>query len=382
MWGSDIDPGAIAQAHKTAQVPILAGPVAIMPDAHVGIGATVGTVIVTQDAIIPAAVGVDIGCGMIAVKLDLFRHAMPLDLHPLLKEFAQSVPAGMNQNHTKASDKATTWLMKNPPPSELPVSDDLVTRQLGTLGSGNHFIEVCVDEQERVWVVLHSGSRGVGNKLANKYISLTKRANKEKLPDPDLAWLESGQPLFDEYLGFMLWAQNYALTNREFMMDAVLAQLSYFIGRDGRDLPEISRINCHHNFAQEETIHGWDDVILHRAWVTRKGAIASYRNQAGVIPGSMGTSTYITAGVGNLLSYCSSSHGAGRRLSRGQAKRTLSLDSLHTKMEGRAWNSDKASSLLDEHPDAYKDIHQVMRDQEDLTVPIAQLTAILNYKGA
>ena len=263
----------------------------------------------------------------------------------------------------------------NPLPLPPPLDLGRVARQLGTLGSGNHFVEVCLDEDSLVWVVLHSGSRGVGNKIAEKYINLAKKANRAELPDRDLAWLTAGTALFDEYISMMQWAQRYAWQNRILMMDAALRQLSYFLGLRGEFIPEITRINCHHNFAQEED-HG--DA---RLWITRKGAIAAYEGQMGIIPGSMGTATYITRGKGNWLSYCSSSHGAGRRLSRGQAKRSLSLQSLHEAMQGRAWNSDKATALLDEHPNAYKNIHEVMLDQADLTESVYQLRAIVNYKG-
>jgi tRNA-splicing ligase RtcB len=362
-----------------------------MPDAHVGTGATIGTVIATKEAIIPAAVGVDIGCGMIAVHLK--GVIPPEDWTPLVKEFGRSIPAGVAMEHGMPTTKAVQWLADNPWPAGLPkgIGPETVAKQLGTLGSGNHFVEVCYDVDGDTWVVLHSGSRGVGNKMANYHIEIAKRKFNGSagsyrlkglpLPDRYLAWFEEGTPEFDAYIADMLWAQRYAYQNREIMMDAALRQLSYFLGFEGKPLEEVTRVNCHHNFSAVESVWGWNDERVDKAWVTRKGAIAAYRDQLGVIPGSMGTHTYITSGKGDLRSYRSSSHGAGRRLSRGQAKRTLSLDSLNEAMAGRAWNSDKALSLLDEHPEAYKNLDDVMEDQIELTEPLYKLVAMLNYKG-
>ena len=377
IWGTDIDQGALVQAERTARLPIMAGHVALMPDAHVGIGATVGSVIPTESAIIPAAVGVDIGCGMIAVETDLHAEHLPDDLQPLVSQFGRSVPAGVGRGRdlksTGASDQRVThraekWMAEHP--HDLPDGlDKRALSQLGTLGSGNHFLEVCLDERENVWVVLHSGSRGVGNKLADRHIKLA-RAQEQALEDKDLAYFLEGTVEFNLYVSDMLWAQTYALENRELMMDAALADLFGVVGTGD----EVRRINCHHNFAQREEHKGrW-------LWITRKGAIRAADGDMGVIPGSMGTRSYIVRGLGETESYMSSSHGAGRRMSRGQAKRELTEESLVEAMKGKAWNQD-AKGLLDEHPLAYKDIDQVMEAQKDLVGIVHTLRQVANYKG-
>ena len=384
IWGLEgMDANTILQAEKTGRCPILAGPVALMPDAHLGIGATVGSVIVTNDALIPAAVGVDIGCGMIAVQTDLRADALPMELQPLVQQFGRSIPSGVGRGRdtqsSGLSDKAQTqraqaWMDAHPHT----LTDKLretAFAQLGTLGSGNHFLETCLDNdgmdgEGRVWVVLHSGSRGVGNQLANQHIKRA-RDQKQGLEDPDLSYFTKGQESFDAYLYDMLWAQEYAYANRELMMTAALEDLFAFV--EGGH--EVTRINCHHNFAAQET-HGGRTV-----WVTRKGAIRAQVGDSGIIPGSMATGTFITTGRGNLYSYNSSSHGAGRKLSRGAAKKQFTVESLNGLMAGKAWNSDQAQSLLDEHPDAYKDILAVMEAQADLTQPVHTLHQVLNYKG-
>jgi tRNA-splicing ligase RtcB len=377
IWGANIDHESILQAERTARLPIVAGHVALMPDAHVGIGATIGSVIPTQNAIIPAAVGVDIGCGMIAVETDLSAEHLPDDLQPLVGQFGRSVPAGVGKRRnlasTGASDqriarRAGKWMAEHP--HELSGGlDKTALAQLGTLGSGNHFLEVCLDEREVVWVVLHSGSRGVGNKLAGRHIKLA-RAQELALEDRDLAYFLEGTPEFSAYVADMLWAQTYALENRELMLNAALNDLFTFVGAGH----ELGRINCHHNFAQREEHEG------RRLWITRKGAIRAAKGDMGVIPGSMGTCSYIVRGLGSSESYMSSSHGAGRRMSRRQAKRDLTQESLVEAMRGKAWNQD-AKGLLDEHPLAYKDIEQVMNDQKDLVEIVHTLHQVANYKG-
>ena len=377
IWGNDIEQEALRQAERTARLPIVAGHVALMPDAHVGIGATIGSVIPTENAIIPAAVGVDIGCGMIAVETDLLAEHLLDDMQPLVRQFERSVPAGVgrgrNLKSTGGSDQRITrraekWMAENP--HDLPNGlDKRALSQLGTLGSGNHFLEVCLDEREVVWVVLHSGSRGVGNRLADRHIKLA-RAQEQALEDRDLAYFLEGTPEFRAYVEDMVWAQTYALENRELMLDAALNDLFAFAGAGN----ELGRINCHHNFAQREEHDGrW-------LWITRKGAIRAARGDMGVIPGSMGTRSYIVRGLGDTESYMSSSHGAGRRMSRGQAKRELTEESLVEAMRGTAWNQD-AKGLLDEHPLAYKDIDQVMEAQKDLVEIVHTLRQVANYKG-
>jgi tRNA-splicing ligase RtcB len=252
--------------------------------------------------------------------------------------------------------------------------------QLGTLGSGNHFVEVCLDEREQVWVVLHSGSRGVGNRLAQTHIKIAKGLMKDwfiDLEDPDLAYLVQGTAQFDAYIADMLWAQDYALENREAMMRCVLGVLADALKMGENDrLHECPTINCHHNFTKRENLPQGN------LWLTRKGAISAQLGQRGIIPGSMGTSSYIVEGLGNAASYYSCSHGAGRRMSRSRARKELTTASLREQMGDRTWNADKAEALLDEHPLSYKDIDQVMADQADLVRIEHTLHQVLNYKGA
>lgn len=372
-WASDIDEKAVEQAQRTAALPFIDGHVALMPDAHVGIGATVGSVIPTRGAVIPAAVGVDIGCGMIAVETPFTSGALPDDLTKLHGWIATVVPAGVGKAHGKVDVDPFDGMRAAPHMTSK--QWDTAAKQMGTLGSGNHFVEVCLDERDRVWIVLHSGSRSIGNQLAKEHIE-NARGLMERyfidLEDRDLAYFVEGTEEFDDYITAMLWAQDYALRNRDVMMDAVLGQVRGFIGYD---FDETQRINCHHNFTERENHRG------HNMWITRKGAIRARDTDLGVIPGSMGTRSYIVRGKGSTSSYCSCSHGAGRRLSRGQARRTLDLDGLHEQMKGKAWNEADAAALLDEDPRSYKDIDQVMEDQADLVDVLHTLTQILNYKG-
>ena len=377
-WASILDENARRQADMLSRAPGIAGHVALMPDAHLGRGATVGSVISTDiDTIIPAAVGVDIGCGMIAARLNKTRDDLPDDLTPLVHLFGRSIPAGVGKEHRGPSGgsghsfakRARDWFKNNPVPNADGLNVPRGQRQLGTLGSGNHFVEVCLDEDDRVWVVLHSGSRGIGNNIAGMFIKRAKDENTQKLEDQDLAALRG--PTFEQYIEMMQWAQSYAYANREFMMDAATSDIKTLV--DG--VREEERINCHHNFAARE-VHFGKEV-----WLTRKGAIKADTGDMGVIPGSMGAATYITSGLGNPDSYKSSAHGAGRQYSRGAAKRTFTVESLSEEMEGKAWNSDSAKALLDEHPNAYKPIDQVMEDQKDLTTAVHTLHQIVNYKG-
>ena len=378
-WASILDDVTRKQANMLSRAHGIAGHVALMPDAHLGKGATVGSVIPTfADTLIPAAVGVDIGCGMIAVRTNRKRNALPRDLTPLVDLFSRSIPAGVGREHRPGkgdsqraqAGRAARWLKDNPLPHPAGFDQDRARRQLGTLGSGNHFVEVCLDEDDRVWVVLHSGSRGIGNNIATTFIRRAQKENTAKLEDRDLAALRG--PSFDQYVEMMEWAQRYAFTNREFMMDAAIADLCTLV----HGLREEERINCHHNFAARETHFGKD------VWLTRKGAIKAAKSDLGIIPGSMGAPTYITSGLGNPDSYNSSAHGAGRQYSRTAARRTFTVDSLNQHMTGKAWNSRNAKALLDEHPSAYKPIEQVMEDQKDLTRILHTLHQIVNYKGA
>lgn len=350
-----------------------------MADAHVGIGSTIGSVIPTTGAIIPAAIGVDIGCGMIAVETDLTASDLPDDLGRLHSRIAEVIPAGVGHGHNFISDKASETHSRGIPSysgrSKLSLKQiNKITNQFGTLGSGNHFVEVSLDEREAVWLVLHSGSRSIGNQLATSHIEKAKGLMKQmfiSLKDPDLAYLLEGTPEFDAYIADMLWSQAYAAANRDAMMNALLTAVQELIGRG----KQVSRINCHHNYTVRENHHGQD------VWLTRKGAIRARVGDMGVIPGSMGTNSYIVEGLGNPSSYCSASHGAGRRLSRKAARNGLTVESLDSLMIGVEWNKNDANKLLDEHPEAYKDIDQVMSDQSDLVKIVHTLHQVLNYKG-
>jgi tRNA-splicing ligase RtcB len=378
VWG-DIEQTTIDQAQKAASLPILEGHLALMPDAHIGIGATIGSVIPTLGAVIPAAVGVDIGCGVAAIITNLREKDLPSDLTEFHGIIASVVPAGMGQGHDDEQPLEQYGL-------EIPSRFDqrqrsTALRQFGSLGGGNHFVEVCLDEEGRVVILLHSGSRGIGNQLATKHVAIAKDLfarpgySSYDLPDPDLAWLTEGTPQFDAYIEDMTWAQAWAYANRSRMLDNIMGVLAIETGR-GRRLDRVEEINNHHNFTRKEFHQG--DVPV---WITRKGAIPAALGRLGIIPGSMGTRSYIVEGLGNPDSYCSCSHGAGRRMSRGQARRELSPESLTEAMIGRIWNTTEAKALVDEHPLAYKDIGEVMEAQSDLVVIRHTLRAVLNYKG-
>jgi tRNA-splicing ligase RtcB len=375
-WASDIEPETVEQAARAARLPFVAGHVALMPDAHVGIGATVGSVIPTDGAIIPAAVGVDIGCGMIASETDLVAADLPESLRALMPLIEQRIPAGVGKGHhaVLAGTEERLAELGRPATTLDTKQEKTVAEQFGTLGSGNHFVEVCLDERDRVWTVLHSGSRGIGNQLASKHIDKAKHLAKSMfvpLEDPNLAYFAQGTPQFEAYVEDMLWAQRYAMASRQRMADAANRSLLEVVGHGS----VVRTVNAHHNFAQLEH-HGGRDV-----WVTRKGAIKADVGDEGVIPGSMGTRSYIVKGKGNPASYNSCSHGAGRRMSRTQARKSLTVESLKEAMGDRTWNSDRAKSLLDEHPDAYKSIDQVMADQADLVEIQHTLRQVFNYKG-
>lgn len=325
-------------------------------------------------------------CGMIAVETTLTASHLPDNLGPLHGLIREAVPAGMGNGHGDV--RARAYPTHFPNGSEVFYSLDqkqqqTAVNQFGSLGGGNHFVEVCLDTNDHVWVVLHSGSRGIGNQLANLHIEEAKGLMKRyfiALPDPDLAYLVEGTPEFDAYINAMLWAQTYAMGNREAMMDAVLIALKKAIYPDSHiegfgGGSERQRINCYHNYTEREH-HNGDNV-----WVTRKGAIRARVGDKGIIPGSMGTSTFIVSGLGNESSYNSCSHGAGRRLSRGRARRELDLEAFKAQMAGQVWNDRDAEALLDEAPDAYKSIEQVMADSTELVTIEQELTSVLNYKG-
>jgi tRNA-splicing ligase RtcB len=352
-----------------------------MADAHVGYGGPIGAVIPTTGAIIPYAVGVDIGCGMAAVKLRLTASQLPDDLTPLLSLIEEVVPAGVGQGHeTYSKARAGLHSIGGEHAPKLTDKQYLTARrQMGTLGSGNHFVEVCLDPDENVWVVLHSGSRGIGNQLAQHHIGIAKGLMAEyfiELEDPNLAYLVQGTNEFKRYWDDLQWAQSYAARNRETMLFAVLEVVEDFIGLDDNySLQFDEPINCHHNYTALEYHRGKD------IYVTRKGAIRARVGDLGIIPGSMGTSSYIVEGLGNEASYTSAPHGAGRRMSRRKAKETFTEADLSTAMEGKTWLDDRGGAFIDEIPGSYKDIDTVLRDSADLVEVKVELSQILNYKG-
>jgi tRNA-splicing ligase RtcB len=377
VWSDEIEPEALAQAERTSRLPFVAGHVALMPDAHFGKGACVGSVIPTAGAIIPAAVGVDIGCGMIAVQTQQSASDLPDSLDALMRLTEQRIPAGVGEGHDHRSDAALSWFNDHERTDFDPKQETTTLEQFGTLGSGNHFVEVCTDESDGIWLVLHSGSRGIGNRLAQKHIKIAQRLAETyfiPLEDPDLAYLPQSTREFKAYIDDLMWAQAYALANREQMMDELVRSIAEILELTP-DQVEADRINCHHNYTETEHHHGRD------MWITRKGAIKAGPDDRGVIPGSMGTRSYIVRGLGSPASYHSCSHGAGRRLSRSQARKTLTVDSLADAMGTRVWNADRAEDLIDEHPQAYKDIDTVMADQADLVAVEHTLSQIFNYKG-
>jgi tRNA-splicing ligase RtcB len=375
-WATVLDEKTRAQAELTARMPFVSPHVALMPDAHLGIGATVGSVIPTVRALIPAAVGVDIGCGMIAVRSQ-FR-AGDLTGRPLRElrlAIERAVPLSAGGRNPKLTPTAAERVaaLEAVPDVDPDARLGGWREQLGSLGSGNHFIEVSVDEQDRVWLFLHSGSRGVGNKIAQHHIAIARRLMERywvTLPDPDLAYLVEDTDEFWAYVRELRWAQRYALLNREEMMDRVVGCLGRFLGAE---VEEQERINCHHNFTQSERHFG------KQLWVSRKGAIEAREGQAGLIPGSMGTASYVVEGRGNPAALCSAPHGAGRAYSRSAARKVFTRDQLRTAMAGIEFRDDPA--FLDEIPAAYKDIDQVMSDAADLVRVRHTLRQLVNVKG-
>ncbi|MBI2632999.1 MAG: RtcB family protein [Parcubacteria group bacterium] len=380
-----IDPSTIEEKAKEqliniSELPFIFKHIAVMPDCHLGKGATVGSVIATQGAIIPAAVGVDIGCGMIAVKTKFFAKDLPDNLQAIRTGIERRIPlgaGGYNRDLSKSVEEKLVQLLRigGLQYNEL---DPKWPRQLGTLGSGNHFIEISLDENNQVWVVLHSGSRGIGNKIATKHIKIAQGICEQMfiaLKDRDLAYLPENSQEFKEYIKDLLWAQEFARYSREEMMDRVMTELGYtFYKENGHQKEiELERINCHHNFTERETHFG------KTVWLTRKGAIQMRKGQKGVIPGSMGTKSYIVEGLENPLSYHSAPHGAGRRFSRTEARRRLTMEDFEKEMAGIECRHSK--ELIDELPSAYKDIDEVMEQSKDLVKIEHTLKQVLNVKG-
>ena len=378
-WASILDETARDQAVMTASLPFVRPHLALMPDAHLGKGATVGSVIPTVGAIIPAAVGVDIGCGMVAVRTDataaeLRGHTRPLRV--LRERIEHDVPlsaGAANRRLTESAARRVAELEERAEDAGFDPAKDVERwrLQLGSLGSGNHFIEVTADETGAVWLFLHSGSRGVGNRIAQRHIRVAQRlCELDALPDRDLAHLTEGTPEFDAYIAQLRWAQHYALLNREEMMDRVAAALTRWLGRD---VAELERIQCHHNYTERETHLG------EQVWLSRKGAIDASAGTLGLIPGSMGDASYVVEGLGNEAALRSAPHGAGRAHSRSAARRTFTHAQLRTAMEGIEFRDTEA--FLDEIPAAYKPIDTVMADAADLVRVRRTLRQLVNVKG-
>ena len=383
IYTDDLEASARQQLVNLSQLPIIHHHVAAMPDVHAGIGATVGTVIATKHAVIPAAVGVDIGCGMIAARTSLTADQLDeKNLKRVFDQISRDVPVGRDQHKegrevTHAAAPFRRELKRitdaHPQLEKRFKRTQNWAQQMGTLGGGNHFIEVCVDEAKRVWVMLHSGSRGIGNAIGTYFIELARRDMENQianLPDRDLAYFREGTEHFDEYVGAVNWAQHYAAANREAMMDIVLAALR-------RHLPPFEvtseAVNCHHNYVECEHHYGAD------VWVTRKGAIRARRGELGIIPGSMGAKSYIVRGRGSDESFQSCAHGAGRRMSRAAAKKQFSTADLARQTEGILCRKD--SGVVDEIPGAYKPIDEVMENQSDLVEVVHTLKQVLCVKG-
>ena len=378
-WASILEDKTREQVRMTSEMPFIWPHVALMPDAHLGKGCAVGTVLPTRGAIIPAAVGVDIGCGMIAVRTQYTAGDLPADRKPLREAIEEEIPLSPGNYNTYVRDyrmetrldELTTYAAR-----QGVVPEDFARNwrmQLGSLGGGNHFIEVSLDEEDRVWLFLHSGSRGVGNKIATRHIKVALEQCKRRfidLPHPDLAYLVEGEPEFWEYIRGLQWAQHFALLNREEMMDRVVDCFETWVGAD---VDESERINSHHNYTEQAQIRG------QRVWLSRKGAIDASLGTPGLIPGSMGTRSYVVVGKGNAMSLNSSPHGAGREYGRNAARKAFTHADLVAAMGGIEWSGSEA--FVDEIPAAYKDIDRVMADAADLVEIRHTLRQIVNVKG-
>lgn len=389
-WVKDvpIDEKAVQQLRNVAMMPFVYHHVAAMPDMHWGMGATVGSVIATKGAIIPAAVGVDIGCGMMAVRTNIRAEHLPDNLLGLRTEIERRIPHGRSENGGEGD--VGSWNAEDaaPLPADLRAGLDSITvkhpkleraslraeRHLGTLGTGNHFVEVCLDTEGRVWIMLHSGSRGIGNAIGTYFIEKAKEEMRRwhiNLPDIDLAYLPEGSQYFDDYIEALSWGQDFARRNRESMMAGALLALGEIMGQQITTSEEA--VNCHHNYATRENHFGQN------VWLTRKGAVRARKGDLGIIPGSMGVRSYIVSGLGNADSFCSCSHGAGRVMSRGEAVRKISLADHEAATQGVECRKDE--SVLDESPAAYKPIEKVMAAQSDLVEIVYELKQVICVKG-
>ncbi|MGI8696724.1 MAG: RtcB family protein [Mycobacteriales bacterium] len=374
-WATILDDQTRSQAETASAMPFIYPHIALMTNAHLGKGATVGSVLPTLRAVVPAAVGVAIGCGMMAVRTQYAESELTADRHSLHDAIRDAVPvdAGKHNQDLTASAAQRVSVLEALPGAEQADADAPNWRlQLGSLGSGNHFIEVTVDETGLVWLFLHSGSRGVGNKLAVGHIAIAAKQCARRwiaLPDRDLAYFVEGEPEFTAYIEALTWAQRFAALNREEMMDRVVGCFQAFRG----PVIRTTEINCHHNYTERERHFGTD------VWLSRKGAISARAGEPGLIPGSMGTASYVVAGKGNPVALQSSPHGAGRAFSRTAARKRFTRADLDERMAGIEWG--RSDRLLDEHPAAYKDIDQVMADSADLVEIVHTLHQIVNVKG-
>lgn len=386
--GVELDDKATAQLKNVASMPFIYKWVAAMPDAHWGIGATVGSVIATKGAIIPAAVGVDLGCGMVASKTDLKAADLPENLKAVREEIEKAVPHGRNADGGKGDRGAwsdipdyvdRSWKQLEPGYQAIIAKHGKLDRgnhvnHLGTLGTGNHFIEVCLDTEQNVWIMLHSGSRGVGNRIGSYFIERAREEMRRhfiNLPDVDLAYIPDNSKEFGDYWNAVKWAQDFAATNRSVMLAYVYAAISKALGRAVHETSEV--VNCHHNYISKESHYGQN------VWVTRKGALRAREVDMGIIPGSMGAKSYIVRGKGNPESFHSCSHGAGRIMSRGEARRSITLEQHKKAVEGVECRLD--ADVIDESPSAYKNIDAVMEAQSDLVDVVATLKQVVCVKG-
>lgn len=392
IYTEQIEPAAVEQLHRLSLMPFIKPHIAAMPDVHLGRGATIGSVIPTVDAIIPAAVGVDLGCGMKAVRTNLVASDLPDNLSELRNMIEAAVPHGRTANGG-AGDKGAwgesprhvlaEWNRMNP---EKKLADVLVRHpsmigprtnthnHLGTLGTGNHFIEICLDTEDRVWIMLHTGSRGVGNRIGSYFITKAKEemaARGITVPEADLSYLPADSELFADYTAALFWAQDYAATNRRLMMGATVAAVSKAL--NFKMMVTEEAVECHHNYVSIENHYGQE------VYLTRKGAIDAHEGVMGIIPGSMGAKSFIVRGLGNEESFCSCSHGAGRTMSRTAAKKKFTVEDLTSQTEGVECRKDEG--VIDEIPGAYKDIDQVMENQNDLVEVVHTLRQIVNVKG-
>lgn len=380
VWTDQIEDQAREQLQNTAALPFVFHHVAAMPDVHLGIGATVGSVVATRGAICPAAVGVDIGCGMVAQKTTIKADELsPSTLKKLRSEIERSIPVGFKQR-SEPVRQAQEFMRAGRTPSVVQSGQlQKAAMQLGTLGGGNHFIEVCIDEGDRhVWLLLHSGSRNIGKSVAEVHIEKAKglmRRMFRELPDPNLAYFTEKTPEFKAYLEDLEWCQRYARLNRDIMMDTLIGQFSRVMGRggDSAGLLDGPRVNCHHNYVSHEHHFGRDVMV------TRKGAIRARDGELGIIPGSMGTGTYIVRGLGNPEAFESAPHGAGRRMSRKEARRRFTKADLCHQTEGVECRKDEG--IVDEIPGAYKEIDDVLARSADLVQVVAKIKQVVCVKG-